>query len=308
MIVEVEAYGGPPDGPWPDAASHSFRGPTRAQHGHVRPGRAAVHLPQPRHSRLRQRRLRLRRCRRRGAAAGRGGRVRTAIARGRRGDAVRPAGAGPRARQSVLGAGNHDGRQRNRPFRCPQPGPAGPVRPSAHRPTGRASGVSQAADRPWRFWLAGRPEVSAVSPQSAGTGARAQRLIREDRVHGNGEHPRRVGLAGADRTVDRPRCAGRRAGRGTRHRLFGIRPDRAESARRPPHPAADAASVPAGRPPADRAGRRSDRNDRRSQGHRRTHAERRAHRRRLGRPHPRSARTLRRLRRLASPAPSSRTT
>ena len=27
MIVEVEAYGGPPDGPWPDAASHSFRGP-----------------------------------------------------------------------------------------------------------------------------------------------------------------------------------------------------------------------------------------------------------------------------------------
>src|SRR5882724_6909842 len=26
MIVEVEAYGGPADGPWPDAASHSFRG------------------------------------------------------------------------------------------------------------------------------------------------------------------------------------------------------------------------------------------------------------------------------------------
>src|SRR4051794_41942140 len=26
MIVEVEAYGGPQDGPWPDAASHSFRG------------------------------------------------------------------------------------------------------------------------------------------------------------------------------------------------------------------------------------------------------------------------------------------
>ena len=27
MIVEVEAYGGFPDGPWPDPASHSFRGP-----------------------------------------------------------------------------------------------------------------------------------------------------------------------------------------------------------------------------------------------------------------------------------------
>src|SRR5258705_10247979 len=26
MIVEVEAYGGPLDGPWPDDASHSFRG------------------------------------------------------------------------------------------------------------------------------------------------------------------------------------------------------------------------------------------------------------------------------------------
>src|ERR1700731_3719330 len=27
-IVEVEAYGGPPDGPWPDAAAHSYRGVT----------------------------------------------------------------------------------------------------------------------------------------------------------------------------------------------------------------------------------------------------------------------------------------
>jgi DNA-3-methyladenine glycosylase len=27
-IVEVEAYGGPVDGPWPDPAAHSFRGPT----------------------------------------------------------------------------------------------------------------------------------------------------------------------------------------------------------------------------------------------------------------------------------------
>src|SRR6516162_8188473 len=27
VVVEVEAYGGPPDGPWPDAAAHSYRGP-----------------------------------------------------------------------------------------------------------------------------------------------------------------------------------------------------------------------------------------------------------------------------------------
>src|SRR4051812_47553710 len=26
VIVEVEAYGGTPDGPWPDAAAHSYRG------------------------------------------------------------------------------------------------------------------------------------------------------------------------------------------------------------------------------------------------------------------------------------------
>ncbi len=29
-IVEVEAYGGPPDGPWPDPAAHGFRGRSRA--------------------------------------------------------------------------------------------------------------------------------------------------------------------------------------------------------------------------------------------------------------------------------------
>src|SRR5262245_39311621 len=28
LVVEVEAYGGVPDGPWPDAASHSYRGAT----------------------------------------------------------------------------------------------------------------------------------------------------------------------------------------------------------------------------------------------------------------------------------------
>src|SRR5690625_4233765 len=28
LVVEVEAYGGVPDGPWPDPAAHSYRGPT----------------------------------------------------------------------------------------------------------------------------------------------------------------------------------------------------------------------------------------------------------------------------------------
>lgn len=26
IVVEVEAYGGVPDGPWPDAAAHSYKG------------------------------------------------------------------------------------------------------------------------------------------------------------------------------------------------------------------------------------------------------------------------------------------
>jgi len=28
VVVETEAYGGPPEGPWPDPASHAFRGPS----------------------------------------------------------------------------------------------------------------------------------------------------------------------------------------------------------------------------------------------------------------------------------------
>src|SRR5260370_34180448 len=38
-IVEVEAYGGPPDGPWPGAASHSVRRPRGRRPGMVGPRR-----------------------------------------------------------------------------------------------------------------------------------------------------------------------------------------------------------------------------------------------------------------------------
>ena len=70
---------------------------------------------------------------------------------------------------------------------------------------------------------------------------------------------------------------------GPAHPLFGIRPDRAQPACRPPGAAADAAPVPAGRTQADRAGRRRHRHDRRSPRRRRAHAEHGRHRRRVGR-------------------------
>ncbi len=76
-------------------------------------------------------------------------------------------------------------------------------------------------------------------------------------------------------STDRDALGGR-AGRRPCHRLLGVRPDRAEPARRPPHPAADAAPVPAGWASADRAGGRRDRHDRRSARRRRADPEHRA--------------------------------
>ena len=113
MIVEVEAYGGPDDGPWPDAASHSYRGPggrnsvmfgaagrlyTYRSHGiHVcanvvcaTEGVAGAVL------------LR--------AAAVESG---LDVAQGRRGELVRPAALARGPGQSVFGHGNHHGGQQD---------------------------------------------------------------------------------------------------------------------------------------------------------------------------------------------------
>ena len=171
-IVEVEAYGGPPDGPWPDAAAHSYRGQgprnavmfgpagrlyTYRSHGiHVcanvvcgADGTAAAVL------------LR--------AAVIESG---TDIARVRRGQNVRPAalarGPGNLCAALAIGMG-HNG--------VDLFDPTGPIRltlgdePAAV--DGPRVGVSQAADRAWRFWLAGRPEVSAYrrSPRAPAPGA-----------------------------------------------------------------------------------------------------------------------------------------
>jgi DNA-3-methyladenine glycosylase len=171
MVVEVEAYGGPDGGPWPDAASHSYRGPgvrnsvmfgpagrlyTYRSHGiHVcanvvcaTDGVAGAVL------------LR--------AAAVESG---LDVAHDRRGDSVRPVALarGPGNLCSALGITMDDnGIDLSAPRSAirimlgeEQSGAAGP-----------RVGVSKAADRPWRFWLVGRPEVSLYrrSPRAPAPG------------------------------------------------------------------------------------------------------------------------------------------
>jgi len=172
VVVEVEAYGGVPDGPWPDAAAHSYRGLsgrnavmfgppgrlyTYRSHGiHVcanvscgPDGTAAAVL------------LR--------AAAIEDG---TEVAQARRGAAVRPVALarGPGNLCSALGITMEDNG-------IDLFDPESPVTLELDEPptavSGPRVGVSQAADRPWRMWLAGRPEVSAYrrSPRAPAPGA-----------------------------------------------------------------------------------------------------------------------------------------
>ena len=171
IVVEVEAYGGVPDGPWPDAAAHSYRGLsgrnavmfgppgrlyTYRSHGiHVcanvscgPDGTAAAVL------------LR--------AAALEDG---TETARARRGELVRAAALarGPGNLCSALGITMDDNG-------IDLFDPASPVNLELGEPltavSGPRVGVSQAADRPWRFWLPGCPEVSAYrrSPRAPAPG------------------------------------------------------------------------------------------------------------------------------------------
>ena len=172
MIVEVEAYGGPPDGPWPDAASHSFRG---------RRGRNTVMFgPAGRLYTYRSHGIHV--CANvvcgydgvagavllRAAAVESGTRRR----RARRGDSVRPAALarGPGNLCSALGITMDDNGIDL--FDARQSGPAHAGGGAPRMPTGPRVGVSQAADRPWRFWLAGRPEVSLYrrSPRAPAPG------------------------------------------------------------------------------------------------------------------------------------------
>jgi len=171
MIVEVEAYGGPPDGPWPDAAAHSFRGPTGRNKVMFGPaGRLYTYRSHGIHVCANVV------CAMDGVAAAvllRAAAVEAGIeeARSRRGELTRPVALarGPGNLCSALGITMDDNGidlfDAESPVRVTlnedQVGVEGP-----------RVGVSKAADRPWRFWLAGRPEVSLYrrSPRAPARG------------------------------------------------------------------------------------------------------------------------------------------
>ncbi|WP_197383674.1 DNA-3-methyladenine glycosylase [Mycolicibacterium mengxianglii] len=171
VVVEVEAYGGPPEGPWPDTASHSYRGPgmrnavmfgragqlyTYLSHGiHVCANvvcgpddtAAAVLL--------------------RAAVVVEG--VEIARARRRTAKADDALARGPGNLCSALGIVLSDNG-------TDLFDPDSPVTLELNTPADAAGGprvgVSKAADRQWRFWLPGHPEVSAYrrSPRAPAAG------------------------------------------------------------------------------------------------------------------------------------------
>ncbi|MGY4709143.1 DNA-3-methyladenine glycosylase [Mycolicibacterium sp. CBM1] len=172
LIVEVEAYGGPLDGPWPDAASHSFRG---------RGARNAVMFgPAGRLYTYRSHGIHVCAnvsCGPDGAAAAvllRAAVIESGVplAQDRRGPAVRPVALarGPGNLCSALGITMDDNGVDVFAAGSPVTVQLGEGLPDT---AGPRVGVSQAADRPWRLWVAGRPEVSAYrrSPRAPAPGA-----------------------------------------------------------------------------------------------------------------------------------------
>lgn len=170
-IVEVEAYGGVPDGPWPDPASHSYRGPT--DRNRVMTGRAGRLYTYRSHG--------IHVCA--NVVCGPDGMAAAVllragvivggpdIARRRRGPAVREVALarGPGNLCAALGITLADNG-------IDLLDASSPVRLELGDPrrvlAGPRVGVSRAADRPWRFWLDDHPEVSAYrrSPRAPATG------------------------------------------------------------------------------------------------------------------------------------------
>lgn len=172
-IVEVEAYGGPADGPWPDAAAHSYRGPT--------PRNAVMFGPPGRLYTYRSHGIHVCAnvsCGPDGVAAAvllRAAVVESGEAQAsrRRGPAVRTAALarGPGNLCAALGITMGDNGidlfSVDSPIRLQFGGPV------ADELSGPRVGVSAAADRPWRLWLPGCAEVSAYrrSPRAPQPGS-----------------------------------------------------------------------------------------------------------------------------------------
>jgi DNA-3-methyladenine glycosylase len=171
-IVEVEGYGGPPDGPWPDTSAHSYRG---------RGGRNAVMFGPPgRLYAYRSHGIHVCAnvvCGPDGTAAAvllRAAAVETGldVAQSRRGASIRTVALarGPGNLCSALGITMADNG-------IDLFDPESPVRLLLNDPVtavaGPRVGISTAADRPWRLWLPGRAEVSAYrrSPRAPAPGA-----------------------------------------------------------------------------------------------------------------------------------------
>ncbi|MGW0163180.1 DNA-3-methyladenine glycosylase [Mycobacterium sp. NPDC003323] len=170
-IVEVEAYGGPPDGPWPDSSAHSYRG-QRVRNAVMfgPPGRLYTYRSHGIHVCANVS------CGPDGTAAA--VLLRAAViddgdpvARARRGvmPPDRALARGPGNLCSALGITMDDNGidlfDAGSPIRLRLGTAENPV-------AGPRVGVSTAADRPWRFWLPGRPEVSAYrrSPRAPAPG------------------------------------------------------------------------------------------------------------------------------------------
>lgn len=171
VVVEVEAYGGVPDGPWPDAAAHSYRGRTARN--------AVMFGPAGRLYTYRSHGIHV--CA--NVACGPDGTAAAVllracavvdgvdIARARRGELARieALARGPGNLCAAMGITMAD--NGTDVF---DPDSEVTLRLSATRDavSGPRVGVSQAADRPWRLWLAGQPEVSAYrrSPRARAPG------------------------------------------------------------------------------------------------------------------------------------------
>src|ERR1700749_4482798 len=159
-IVEVEAYGGVPDGPWPAAAAHSYPGP---------PGRSTVMFGPPgRLYTYRSHGIHVCAnvvCGADGIAAAvllRAAAIQTGldIAHSRRGSLIQNAALarGPGnlcpALEIPMADNGVDLSDADSPVRLR-------LNDTVDAVSGPRVGISKAADRPWRLWLPGRTEGSA---------------------------------------------------------------------------------------------------------------------------------------------------